>query len=57
MQKLWQIFMPSLQGRIIDLLKVNVDGSVESYVLPLRAYRRKFPGNLISDGLSKPNTT
>ena len=38
-----------------DPLEVKVDGGEESCILPLRVYRRMFPGNLTNDGFLKPN--
>ena len=39
-----------------DLLEVEVDGSAENCILPLRAYKRVFAYNLTKDFLPKPNT-
>ena len=45
-----------LPGKIYrDLLKVKVNGTAESYMLPLRTYKRMFPNNLTIDGLPRPD--
>ena len=38
-----------------DLPEVKVDTGTESCVLPLRALKKKFPSNLTTDGLPKPD--
>ena len=47
-------FHIKFQGKSLqDLLMVRVDGGVESCILSLRAYRRMFPNNLTTNGLTK----
>ena len=38
-----------------DLLEAKADGAAESYILPLRAYRRMIPGNCTKEDVPKPN--